>query len=437
MKINLASEKGQAMVILVIALVALMGFVGLAVDGGIIYSERRFAQNASDASSLSGGGAAALSLENSQVVYWNWNCNDSRVVAAQQTAIAAAIQQAQVNSFTIDGSTADNNGASTRCDVVDNGSYVDKYIDVTSMISHTIGTYFVQFVYSGPMIDNVQAITRVRPRSPLAFGNAVFATREDCPNSDTGGVHFDGNNQVNISGGGIFSNACIRSGGSVDVNVTGTGGITCIGADCYKESGNPGMSPAPKTGDYRLPPFSMEVPEPSCDGLASKSVHGDTMSPGHYSNVRINNGDELTMEPGLYCVDNFRMNGGKLNGEGVTIYITTGDFIITGGEIVLSSPPARNCDDSICPPALPGVLIYLSRDNTGEIALLGNAHSDYLGLVYAPDGTIELGGTAGETSQVHAQLVADTVKLHGNAELILNYDDEENYQKAAMIELFK
>jgi hypothetical protein len=149
----------------------------------------------------------------------------------------------------------------------------------------------------------------------------------------------------------------------------------------------------------------------------------------------VQNHDDLTMMPGLYCVGNFDMSGGKLAGTGVTIYITTGDFSINGGEIDIVAPPARDC--SHCPPALPGVLIYLAPGNTGDIVLLGNAVSEYLGLVYAPDGTIEVGGTAGESSQVHAQLIGDTVKIHGNAEVIVNFEDALNPSNPALIELYR
>ncbi len=49
------SEGGQASVLLAFAFIALLGFTALAIDGGMIYSNRRHAQNGSDASSLAGG----------------------------------------------------------------------------------------------------------------------------------------------------------------------------------------------------------------------------------------------------------------------------------------------------------------------------------------------------------------------------------------------
>ncbi|MGE5073357.1 MAG: Tad domain-containing protein, partial [Anaerolineae bacterium] len=49
-------ESGQALILIVFAIVGLVGLTGLAVDGGLTYSDRRRAQNAADNSAL----AAAL-----------------------------------------------------------------------------------------------------------------------------------------------------------------------------------------------------------------------------------------------------------------------------------------------------------------------------------------------------------------------------------------
>src|SRR5512142_2991857 len=49
-------ERGQALILIVFAIVALVGMTGLAVDGGMAYSDRRNAQNAADGAAL----AAAL-----------------------------------------------------------------------------------------------------------------------------------------------------------------------------------------------------------------------------------------------------------------------------------------------------------------------------------------------------------------------------------------
>jgi Flp pilus assembly protein TadG len=61
------SEKGQAIVFLVIGLVVFLGFVAMAIDGGMALADRRHVQNSADAGSLAGGGNAALSLEENDI----------------------------------------------------------------------------------------------------------------------------------------------------------------------------------------------------------------------------------------------------------------------------------------------------------------------------------------------------------------------------------
>ncbi len=56
------SEKGQAIVYLVIGLVVFLGFVALAIDGGMVLADRRDAQNATDASALAGASAGGAAI---------------------------------------------------------------------------------------------------------------------------------------------------------------------------------------------------------------------------------------------------------------------------------------------------------------------------------------------------------------------------------------
>src|SRR5512134_3850707 len=46
------SERGQALILIALALVGLLGMAGLAVDGGNVFNDRRKAQNAADAAAL-------------------------------------------------------------------------------------------------------------------------------------------------------------------------------------------------------------------------------------------------------------------------------------------------------------------------------------------------------------------------------------------------
>ncbi len=47
-------EKGQALVLVTLAMIGLVGITGLVVDGGIAYTENRDFQNAADAAAMAG-----------------------------------------------------------------------------------------------------------------------------------------------------------------------------------------------------------------------------------------------------------------------------------------------------------------------------------------------------------------------------------------------
>jgi hypothetical protein len=441
----ISSERGQTTVLLALAFIGLLGFTALAIDGGMVYANRRHMQNASDASSLAGGSAVALYLENHYVVYSDWNCNDPRVIKAQINGTnggeITAINSASVNDYSIDADISDMNGVDTYCmQGYDNGSWIERYIDVKTFITSDTPTAFAHFVYNGPLRNTVEAVTRVKPRTPLAFGNAIVALAMDC---DLGGIEFDGDSGVIVDGGGIFSNSCIDTRGGVGVTVYGGYDISCRTPDCYTDHGGSGtVSPTPEENLGRaLPRESYAVPQPQCSSMED---HGDydgdgTLEPGLYSRIRILNGVH-DFEPGLYCVSGeVTITGGTVTGTNITLYLSGNDYTSNGNATInLIAPPVTNCG-APCKDhnGLPGVLIYLAEGNTGEAALLGNEDSKYLGLVYAPDGTIQAGGTSSTMAAVHAQLIGNDVKVHGTTDVVINFDDGLNFQLPASLDLNK
>lgn len=437
------SERGQAIVFLALGFVVLLGFVALAIDGGMIYSNRRNVQNAADASSLSGGGAAALSLANSAAAeepgstQTEWDCTSSAVSNAMYAAQVSAINRAATNNFTIYPPT-ESNYVETVCDWVDYVSFQDAYIDVTVGISETIQASFAQLLTSGNLTNIVSATTRVRPMMPFVFGEAIVALREDCPNTNTGGIHFDGSGVITVSGGGLFSNACIVGSGTPDVNVEPPETTnTCTGVGCYTDNCGDCITQRPQEGNEFLPTYAYILDPPDCTDvpLYASHVGGGTIYPGRYPSIRLNNGT-LNMEPGLYCVTDtdFRVNGGELNGDGVTIYIENGNYYSSGSaEINLSACMEEPCQNS----AMYKVLFYLPASNTGTVSLLGGVNSDYTGLVYAPGGVVEVGGGGSLMGTIHVQIVADTVFIHGTTDIEIVYDDAMQLWKSSQIELYK
>ena len=417
MNTNHSREHGQVMILMAIGFVVFLGFVALAIDGGMIFAERRRAQNGSDASSLAGGGAAALSMENSGVVYANFNCADSRIANAEAAAIAAAIGRATSNKYTIDDNISDINGVTTVCGQDSSYGYVDKYIDVKVQISDTVKTSFAQLLFNGKFRNQVEAITRVRPRSPLAFGHAVVALNDAGCSGNQNGAIFGGSSDVDINGGGVWTNGCLSGdGNSYDVDVT-NGSIVYAG----EAQGTMNFNPEETQVPYPLPPSSFEVPAPDC---SDPHAH-------HMTNLTLHNGT-LSLDPGLYCISgDITVNGGTLTAEGVTFYLESGDVSISGNAEVSLGSPATTPDPS---PAIGGMLFYVA---SGDIDLEGNATSAYLGVVYAPLGTIDIRGANGTTPTFNTQLIGENVHVSGNADIDINFNASEQYARPTSIELWK
>jgi len=444
---NISSERGQTTVLLALAFIALLGFTALAVDGGMVYANRRHMQNAADAASLAGGSAAALYLENHYVIYSDWNCSDPRVIRAMTNstngAEIVAVNSASTNDYSIDFDISDMHGVDAKCiQGQSNGSWIERYIDVKTFITSDTSTAFAHFVYSGPLRNTVEAIARVYPRIPLAYGNAIVALGKDC---DLGGIEFDGNNVVEVTGGGIFSNSCIDTRGGVSVNVYGSSddNISCVLPDCYDDHGASGsVSPTPieNTG-VPLPPETYDVPLPDCSVLPYRGNYNDdgTLEYGRYDRIRIQNGDHA-FDPGLYCVTgDVEINGGVVAGSDVTFFMVNGNFHTSGNATTsIIAPPATNCG----PPcdtfhAMPGVLVYLAPGNTNEATLLGTEDSVFRGLVFAPSGTIEAGGTSSLMREIYTQLIGNDIKVHGNTNVVVTFNDKLVYQIPAKLELNK
>lgn len=415
-------ERGQAIVLLVFAVIALLGFTALAIDGGMVYSDRRHAQNAADAASLAGGGVAGLAMENNRIWYDSFDCSSSSISDARDAAVTAATSRANNNGYTtgLTVTTACEDGSGST------SIYPDKYIAVTTTISRTTRTNFIHFVYQGPVNQEVAAVTLVRPRQPLAFGNAVVALNDQvaCDDNSKEGVVLSGSGETSIDGGGIWSNGCLKgTNNSCDVEVTNGsiryagGRFPASGAMCES------MVPSATYVNEVLPGEAYSVPEPDCGHTNAINV------------AQITSG--MVLAPGrLYCVtatnNAVKITNGSLIGHGVTIYMVNGgDIEISGGEIDLSAPGA--IPDPW--PALPGILFYVNPDYQSVVNLNGNGTTSFLGTIYAPSADVSISGANDTWPTFNTQVIGWNVEVSGNASVDVNYNDNWNYSRPSWLNL--
>jgi uncharacterized membrane protein len=85
------SEEGQVLPFLAVCFVILLGFTALAIDGGMLFSDRRHAQNAADASSLAGGSGAAYFMRAHNVSYDAFICGTSGTLSIVMNALRLGV----------------------------------------------------------------------------------------------------------------------------------------------------------------------------------------------------------------------------------------------------------------------------------------------------------------------------------------------------------
>ncbi len=422
-------QQGSSSLLMAFAVIVLLGMAALAIDGGMLYLQRRMAQNAADAASLAGALAIAQGYGSDQIEY-------------------IVFERAKDNGFDASGSET---SVVVNWPPISPSPYAgnSNYIQVS--ITENIASAFAHFVYSGPLAVTVEAVAHARVHEDLAPGYAIFgASLDECRT-----LSFDGTPTLELTGGGsIVSNSnascgCDATGGSgvkdgsAEVTVYHGGNIMIAG--CWQHNGDSGsISPIPVTG---LPQQSVPAPPiPDCSDLDDygevRVKNFETILPGKYESLSFTSQSIATMSPGLYCIYGknesnwgFQTIGqAKLFGDGVMIYLMeeAGGFSSSGGSQILVNASDTLTDASGNEWA--GMLIYLHPGNSSEVILTGTSDSWYVGSIYALASPCTGQGTDGGVA-LQTQLICDTIRITGTGDIDINYDMSKNYHLPDAVEL--
>jgi hypothetical protein len=440
-------ENGQALVLLVLSFVVLLGFAALAIDGSRIYSDRRNAQNGADASALAGAGMAGRVIRNmgQDAIKENWNCNLFAAGTGAWTSITdQAIATASTNNFNITTTTTDANRVEVGC-----YAGVNPHLEITTTLETETTATFAQFVYNGPLTSRVEAVTYVLPPPPVGEGDCIISLTDLCT-GDQKGTIIDGGVNVFLNGCGSWSNSCTIFNGS-------SGSFTADAIDYLNTlTCNPSDCPTLNVGriTQNSDRWEIDIPRPDCEAaFGAEPAHppkinnppGDiVLDPGWYDTISKGSGD-LTLNPGLYCITKggFTFNGVNLTGNGVTIVIEGNKGFATAGSatVNLFAPPV-GCDVgnpvfSGCPYAVGGLLIWVPSSNLDNVSLNGNSSSNYRGTVYVQEGGggIVVEGTADTGPNYSCMFIGDTVKVGGDVSLTITYDPGDAYHGPAFMEI--
>jgi len=430
-------NSGQALVLLALGIVGLIGFTALAIDGGRTFADRRHAQNAADNAAYSG--SLRWAKDDGSWSGNTWSNNSWQTPAYE---IAGA------NSYTndTDSSVSLNIEPYNDCEAIAPTEPVQGAL-ITVEIWSQLNTLFAPVVGVLNTQNSVSA-TAIACKSytgHAALGQAAVA----CNKTECSSFEFGGNNSSTITGSGAFVNSscdgngnqkALRGFGSGYVQIPG--GISVVGGIDWTMDDPPDFSSAEQIDCFEnIIPFE-NLGIFSCDtnsitnGGPLTDENGKYLEPGRYSGTfPPGQADTVYLKPGTYCIDDdWRTNSSKWemlmypgydydNGAGVT-FVVQGDITINGGALKLKG---QNFGEPLDGRLLIYAPFYDEEENIVEhaITINGNSDSSFLGTMFAPTADITLDGTANnEKASWVGQVIGDTIKVTGTVDWNLIYNDE-------------
>lgn len=345
------SLPGQVMLLVTISLVVLLGLAALAVDVGMLWTEKRQMQTAADAAAIAG----ALAVD-----------SGGNVTSSARTDASGNGFTHGSNGVTV---TVNNPPAS--------GSYAGDSNSVEAIVGQPEPTYFLRVLGLKTVPVNARAVAHTGARDciyimdPMA-SNALVASGSASLSSSCGIIVNSSSSQAMVSSG----SACI-SASAIGINGNYTSGCDPI--------------PTPNTGVPRAPDPLSWVPAPSvgaCNftNTSVRTVGTTTLSPGVYCNgISVSGVGVLAkLNPGLYILNGGGLSvsgGSNIQGTGVTFYNTQGaapykPIVVSGGSSSsLIAPTAGTYE---------GILFFEDRSITdvAQNTISGASTATFQGAIY-------------------------------------------------------
>ncbi len=387
-------ESGQAIVLVVFAIIGLLAFVALAIDGGNTLTERRRAQNAADAAALAG--ARTLWLQ--------------RTVSNEfETPLLQAINTAgEANGIVdTDGVPGNHVNGNIYAFYTDrDGNLLPGTSEVGALgvippaaegiraLTHRDFKAFIAGIIGRPDLEaEADAIAVIIP--PTGCGD--FAIYSSCTGDCKQNALKTTGSGITINGGGIHSNSDILiSGGGQGIQINDgfiEYGTECNGCDS-KITTNNGATPT------QIDPYDRGLLWELADfqpGSSAASLAG-----GQYYYV---NGDlEHLNGDGLYYVT------GSIRLHAPSGHVT----LVAQGEIKISGSADIHTYNQQWP------LLFSNSSNAQQGAIdISGSDAQWTGFLYAPNGLVSISSASNSTFS--GAIYAREVNLSG-AEIFINYD---------------
>ena len=395
-------ERGGIALMFALMLPLLFGIVGLGMEAGMWFKERRQLQTIADTAAVS------AAIENA-------------FGATQTEIVAAATQEANQNGLDLTTDVITYIGTPTSGAYIGDADYIEVIItrELTTMISQVFTplspSTTARAVAStiGDQEACVLALSASAQNSMYVNAAGSTVTMAGCSVASNSN---DPLKSVNVQNGTLIAECVWAAGG-----ISGDANITTSCPASYPDA-KPLADPYAST---TVPPYSNTVP-PCLTGTGATPytpADGEVLQPGVYCDgISISSNNVVTMAPGEYIIDggDFTVNGGgAVSGTGLTVFLTSssgtqyGTVNISGGGTV--DMGAATSGDYI------GMLFYQDRDggtsSSNDIMINGGAEITLSGAVYAPNNNIEFAGNTTTDGSGCLMLVAQEVKFGGNADI--------------------
>jgi hypothetical protein len=429
-------EGGQAIVLIALMMMVMLMIVGLAIDGGQLYSSKRTQQEAADAASFAG----AVAIYQSPVSCWQ----TPPCTAARQ----AAIDDATRNGFT-DGvnntQVIVNHPPSAGAAFAGNGKYVEV------VIIRQVRTALVpaQSILNPVTAHSVGGADPVK--SPFAIV-LLKATGPCLTNMGTGGIsvpsgadlggmiqsNCTGANSWNLSGSGaIFNqlgNNSVRTVGGVSAPAKVTCSLPCTTPLMTGVSAQPDPfatfpRPPVESTPFWSGPGQYDVPSTACNPATPLQPHT------YVGGIVNNNNCTVYLATGVYILKGGGFNQNASSGTiatiggsqalGAMIFNTNSVYPSTGSNCgSISAQQGGGFDTwAMATGAYAGMALYQDRNCTNTISIQSNGSYFFHGTLYAPTATLDLQSQS--NAVLYSQIVVSEITMQASGSITVNYKPSE------------
>jgi hypothetical protein len=432
-------RKGVVAVFVAFSLIALLGFVALTLDGGLLYLEHRKARTTADAAAM----AAACELFRS---YPSEGGLDPRGVAHN-----AAMNTAQTNGY------GDNSATSVTVHIPpQSGTYAGRPGYVEVLVEYRMPRGFSRIWGSETIPIRARAVAR-------GAWAAVTAGVLILDYEDRASLNSQGNGAFTETGGPVI----INSNNPSAVVVTGNGAVKApeffiTGGVHLRGNGTFATEPVPGqifTGVHPTPDPLAYLPPPPVppDGTMTITNLGKgnrryELTPGRYRNLpNFNTGDEVILKQasanevgGIYYIDG---GGFKTTGASITM-----DPHTTGGVMIYNKPASQAQSHKVqitgnaagkvdlgplTDGPYAGIVLWQDRDSSVDVLLEGNGQFTMRGTIYTPGAKLNINGNGDMStgfyldekgqaiygaSGIGSQFIVNNLSLGGNGNINIIYN---------------